>query len=1114
MPRRVPASTREDSLRRLRARFLAGTAATVLLWAAPARADSFPLQYAVDSDSSLRLLVYVGIGDGAPKPYLFDTGSSSFNFAYDPSWVPPATSTLVGSIPYLYGDGTYGFLLNQVTYPSLTFYTPAGAPVQTLTAPGAGFQVAQGTYIVTTGGTGPVLYTNADNVPYSESLAWAQALAAGQAPMAGTFYGVFGAGAFVSHQGGATLGGVLGQATTSGYVVAANGPAGLPCSPCVTLGLTPELRAQFTTLVPWSESGSNFPVSGANGGTEFNLVFTYALSAPGLATVTWASPTLLDTGTELIEISTSADIASYVTPSTGAVIAGSTLTVAAAVPGAAATAIVSAPDAPLPTDLIQTIGNGVGILGIAFFTQNSVLFDLENMVIGYTSSFVTDMPMTTPVTIGPEIGPIGLAGVVSGSGGLGVAAGGVLTLSAANTYTGGTGVAAGGWLALAGPGSIAASAGLQLDGTLDISRTASGAAVAMLSGNGVVDLGAQTLTITAGTGLFSGSLRDGGIGGGTGGGLIIAGGIQQLSGTSTYTGGTAIAAGAGLVLSGALQGLVVNNGSLDNSGAIDGPVLNAGLFVNNGRVTGSVLDTGLLTGTGYIGGALVVNGRVAPGNSIGAMAVNGNVAFQPGSAFIAELGASGTSDLLAVDGSVSVEGGTLALVPGTGFSPTLGARYVVLTAAGGIAGSFALDPTYFGTAGSVLPFLAPDVVSDGTAMGLTLVRSLVPFTALARTPNEIGAATGAAGLGDRTLLNRALVGVTRDQAPAAFDALSGEVYPSALSVLQSESLILRRAVLDRAAAPLRDPKPGAFAGVSPPGVPGDPDAFWAQGFGAWSRIDGNGNAATVSGDTGGVLVGYDRGFTLGEGDVRAGFAAGYSAGSYQVDARSSGFSTDTAHVALYGGAAVGALGVRLGGAYSWTDLAASRTVAFPGFADAVTADTSARTAQVFGEIGYAFALAGQAVPGQRPAASGTAGLEVEPFVGLAYVDVAMDGFTETGGVAALTGRGSQAGVTYSTLGARLSAPLAFGVAAARFRGTLAWQHAFGDTAPETLIAFGAAATLPFAISGVPVAADSALVEAGLDIAFTPAATLSVFYAGQLAQAETSNLVKGTFSLRF
>src|SRR5262249_2232843 len=125
---------------------------------------------------------------------------------------------------------------------------------------------------------------------------------------------------------------------------------------------------------------------------------------------------------------------------------------------------------------------------------------------------------------------------------------GTLELTAANTYTGAT-VVNSGTLALAGAGSIASSSGLFLGSTasLDISGTTAGTAIPTLNGSGTVSLGGQELTVNNG-GTFSGVLTDGGVGGGTKGSLIVAGGVLTLLGTNTYTGDTTINSGATLAL--------------------------------------------------------------------------------------------------------------------------------------------------------------------------------------------------------------------------------------------------------------------------------------------------------------------------------------------------------------------------------------------------------------------------------------------------------------------------------------------------------------------------------------------------------------------------------------
>ena len=106
----------------------------------------------------------------------------------------------------------------------------------------------------------------------------------------------------------------------------------------------------------------------------------------------------------------------------------------------------------------------------------------------------------------------------------------MLTLTKTNTYTGPTNVVAG-TLALSGAGSIADSSGVFLATGGDIRHFAGddcGDASIKTLGNtaagqtGTVDLGAQTLTLTGALTTFGGVIDDGGIGGGTGGGLTLA----------------------------------------------------------------------------------------------------------------------------------------------------------------------------------------------------------------------------------------------------------------------------------------------------------------------------------------------------------------------------------------------------------------------------------------------------------------------------------------------------------------------------------------------------------------------------------------------------------------
>ena len=128
--------------------------------------------------------------------------------------------------------------------------------------------------------------------------------------------------------------------------------------------------------------------------------------------------------------------------------------------------------------------------------------------------------------------------------------------------------------------------------------------------------------------------------------------------------------------------------------------------------------------------------------------------------------------------------------------------------------------------------------------------------------------------------------------------------------------------------------------------------------------------------------------------------------------------------------------------------------------------------------------------------------------------VKIDGAAERGGLAALDVAGTMFETGYTTLGIRAASivPLAADMVLIP-RATLAWQHAFDSVTPSNVLALQAA-PVPFAISGVPIARDSLLAEAGLDLAIGRNATIGVSYTGQIASNVQDHAAKGKFSWRF
>jgi outer membrane autotransporter protein len=194
---------------------------------------------------------------------------------------------------------------------------------------------------------------------------------------------------------------------------------------------------------------------------------------------------------------------------------------------------------------------------------------------------------------------------------------------------------------------------------------------------------------------------------------------------------------------------------------------------------------------------------------------------------------------------------------------------------------------------------------------------------------------------------------------------------------------------------------------------------------------------------------------------------------------------------------MGPVQLRFGGNYAWNSLRTTRGVAFPGFSDRLTARYNGSTAQAFGEVGYTI---------------GTARTHIEPFAQAAWIDVATDPFAEQGGVAAVTARKRSQTITLTTLGLRGAVGFSLGSIPASVHATAGWRHASGDTAPTASLGF--AGGDPFLVAGLPIAKDSATLDAGIDFDLAPAIRLNVAYTGQIAAHAQDNGIKAGVSWQF
>jgi len=639
---------------------------------------------------------------------------------------------------------------------------------------------------------------------------------------------------------------------------------------------------------------------------------------------------------------------------------------------------------------------------------------------------------------------------------------GVTTLSGANSYAGATWVQGGTLRAGSATGLSRASA-FTVAGKARLDLNGFDATIGSLAGAGDVAVGTGTLTTggndrsTQFAGRFSGS-----------GGLVKAGaGRFELTGDSgAFTGKTSVA-----------QGMLSVNGTLGGEMA--------------------VLSGGRLQGTGTVGSTTIATGGVvAPGNSIGTLHVAGNARFAPGATFEAELsGTDAQADRLDVSGQATLEGGTVRVLGGY----VLGARYTLLNAEGGVSGTFA----DFSVAKDYL-FLSPKLGYTATQVYTEAMRNSVSFASVAQSGNQraIGANLDGAAAWSPALA-AALQLESAPAARAAFDSLSGEVHASAKTALIEDSRFVREAALERlrasagtAGASTAPVKINDGAGQSHMAAPTTGETvFWSQALHSTGRARGDGNAARLDRSVDGLLMGGDA--RVGD-NGRLGVTGGYSRSKFDVDARSSSGDATSYHLGLYGGTTLGAWALRAGAAYARHDVDTTRQARVAGLADSLKSHHDASSTQVFGEVGYSLAAGDVAL---------------EPFANLAHVTLHTDAFSERGTWAALQVRSGSANVGLSTLGLRASTAVRLGNVDATLKGMVGWRRAYGDLTPFTSVALPGATGFSD-IAGVAVAKNAAVLQLGLDFAFSPRATFGVSYGGQFGGKARDQSVKANLNVSF
>lgn len=531
--------------------------------------------------------------------------------------------------------------------------------------------------------------------------------------------------------------------------------------------------------------------------------------------------------------------------------------------------------------------------------------------------------------------------------------------------------------------------------------------------------------------------------------------------------------------------------------------INEGRMIVNGELLGdaTVNSGGTLSGIGTVTSARInAGGTLAPGDPIGTINICCTIDFEPGAFLDIDVDTrSGLADQVSVVGPANLNGTVRLLLHGNG-NLYMGRHMILHSEDDVIEDEFqALDSPYI--------FLDTSLDYTSQEVFLNIARNARPFSAVARTPNQRSVAGALASLPDSSPLYQSMLRLTDEQqAPQLLNSLSGEVHASSQSALFASSQYA-------STLPLRHLRSNLNAGWMPGGLLASagqdmPAAampqhaslpLWADVVAARQTRHGNDNVGSTVQTTSGVFVGGD--VPVGA-NWRLGGAVGYTHSRSQVDDRGNASATsDAASVALYAGrnfkTTAGTLQTLLGAAYTTAEVSTTRHASVHGDTQRLTADYRPSAMQTFGELGFAM-----------PAGSGT----LAPFAGLAATWLRTPAFSESGGTAALHSAGSRSSIVSTTLGLRGALPLRLNQTEAQLHGSVAWRHSTGDLTPTTSLAFSQGDS--FAVRGIPVARNAALVSAGLSMRLSRHAALNLAYEGELASGAAEHGGRVSLSWRF
>jgi uncharacterized protein with beta-barrel porin domain len=592
--------------------------------------------------------------------------------------------------------------------------------------------------------------------------------------------------------------------------------------------------------------------------------------------------------------------------------------------------------------------------------------------------------------------------------------------------------------------------------------------------------------------------------GGTGSGTFSLATIGQYTGFNTFN---------------TVSGTWMVTGTLTQTQAwnVDGgTMLVAGSLTPTGGVT---VAGGTLGGTGTVSNTTVNSGVLAPGlpgTPGGSLNIAGNLVVNGGGAYQTDVSPT-TASLARITGTAALNGTLDA--NGTGGLYTVGAKYLVLTAAGGVANASTLEVT--GNFGSSTPVISQDANDLFLTLAPASLVSLLPSGAPRNVENIANAIT-AANVGTPPLAIQNLFSLAPTQLVNALNQISGEAATGA----QVASFELTNSFLQL----LTGPAGGGGGGLGgSPALPFGPEeahvvppdvelayasalkatAAYTPHWNSWGAAFGGSNSTSgdpsgtgshdLSARTGGFAAGLDYRVTP---DTVLGLALAGGATNWQLSAGLGGGRSDVFLAALYASKQWGQ--AYLSGAlnYSSSWLSTSRTIGVAG-PDTLSAAFNAQGAGGRLEGGYRI--------------NAWSSFNVTPYAAVQVQSFWTPAYSESGTLGAADplalARNAQLATDVRTeLGSRFDQ--AFALAdrgSVSLFGRLAWAHD-RQSNPDFTATFVGLPTATFVVDGATPPTNLALATAGAEWRVAGGWSLLMKFDGEFASGSTT--YTGTARVRY